>query len=106
MVDLLSEPPKSFQCRSTNSSSLFDEDGTSNEEGNVSPSNAADQIAGHRHIFSGKWTAHPSATALLLVNRARHLENDSKAKFIGFLQLILCWLSEEWRNAKELSKYW
>ena len=103
-MDLLSEPPESFQCRSTDSSSLFDEDGTSNEEG--SPSDAPDQIASHRHIFSGKWTANPSATALLLVNRARHLENDSKAKLIGFLQFILCWLSEEWRNAKELSKYW
>jgi hypothetical protein len=85
MVDLLGEPPEDFLRRSEQSSRLFDE----NDKYSVDCSHdgAVDQIADYRFVFSGKWIAEPPITALPLENRAKHIQGDSKAEILDFLNL-------------------
>jgi serine/threonine-protein kinase SRPK3 len=103
MVDLLGEPPQAFLKRSSHSSRLFNEDGK--YSANHSLDGAFDQMADYRSAFLGKWIADPPITALPLENRAKHIEGDSKAEILDFLESMICWLPEERKSARQLLEH-
>ncbi len=93
MVAYLGEPPQEFQQRSSHAPLLFDETGQSS---------AFFTLSDILTFSLGHWKGHPPLRSLSIEHLKYNLDAADRAVFVSFLCLMLTWLPERRKGAKEL----